>query len=128
MRIHNFCLLTLLLFTNCTSTNKKEDEAGVSKIDSSTLKITERKVFSDQLKSKLKGIWTDGSSENATFSITSDSIVYVDQFTSYKYELYADTIQIEYPEMVYIGKIYFSKDTFVLESKGEIVKYWKFKN
>ena len=76
---------------------------------------------------RLKGIWTNGSSENGTFDISNDSIYYVDQFTSYKYELFDDTIKIKYPDWTFVGHLNFSGDTLTIESEDGVTKYWKFK-
>jgi len=74
---------------------------------------------------KLVGIWTDGSSENASFEIKNDSIQYLDPFEEYKYERYGDSIIIYYSDFTYKGKISFVKDTLVMKSDEES-KFWRF--
>lgn len=84
--------------------------------------------FQKRLKDKIKGIWSDGSSENASFVIKTDSIYYVDQFTSYKYELIENTIKIKYPDWIFVAKVSFLKDTLIMDSEENgISKFWKFK-
>jgi hypothetical protein len=81
------------------------------------------------LEDSLYGIWTDGSDENATIKIKPDSIYYPDQLRSYKYALKGDSIKIYYNEYTYRARIYFVKDTLMMDSKeDESVKFWKFKN
>ena len=77
---------------------------------------------------KLLGIWTDGSSENATFDIRKDSIYYVDQFATYNYSLSGDSIKIFYPDWTFTGAISFTKDTMIIASNDGTTKYWKFKD
>ncbi|HEV8506054.1 MAG TPA: hypothetical protein VGQ53_11660 [Chitinophagaceae bacterium] len=76
---------------------------------------------------KIRGIWTDGSSENATFEIRKDSIYYVDELSSYKYSLVGNSIKIKYPDWTFTGQISFVKDTLIINSKYGKVRYWKFK-
>jgi len=63
------------------------------------------------------GIWTDGSSENASFDIRKDSIYYVDQFATYKYSLTGDSIKIYYPDWTFTGAISLLNDTLTIASK-----------
>ena len=74
---------------------------------------------------KLIGIWTDGSSENASFEIKSDSIQYLDPFEEYKYDRYGDSIVIYYSDYIYKGRIFLVKDTLVMKSNEES-KFWRF--
>jgi hypothetical protein len=78
--------------------------------------------------SDLSGVWTDGSSENATLDIRKDSIYYVDQSASYKYSLSNDSIKILYPDWTFTGAVIFNKDTLVIASEDGTTKYWKFKD
>ena len=75
------------------------------------------------------GIWTEGESENATFSIGKDSIYYVDQMESYPYTLIKDSITIVYPDMSFEGIAYLVGDTFVLsDPEFGITKFTRFRN
>ena len=78
---------------------------------------------------KILGIWTDGTTENATFDIRKDSIFYVDQFESYRYLLKKDSINVYYSDYTYSAKVYFKKDTLIMDSKDYgVSKFSKFKN
>ena len=78
-------------------------------------------------KNMIKGIWTNGSSENATFEIKSKSIYYVDDFKDYNYDLKNDTIEIEYPDYIYRAEVLLRNDTLIMNSKEySQAKYWRF--
>lgn len=95
-------------------------------VDETKAKLTVSDHY--QTINKLKGIWTDGTSENASFDIREDSIFYVEHLETYKYKLIADSIHIYYPDFVYSGKIGFEGDTLILSSEEGNSKFWRFKN
>ncbi|MEI9918970.1 MAG: hypothetical protein WDO14_09235 [Bacteroidota bacterium] len=74
------------------------------------------------------GIWTNGSGPNASFSITEDSIYYVEHSTSIKYEQAGDSIVFFFDENIIVrSKAYrIDKDTLIIESSQGRAKYWKF--
>jgi len=113
-----------------TACNDRQD--AKEKVDSLTsIKTSEKiNVSSKEIKNKADflGIWTDGYSENASFNIRKDSIYYVDQFATYKYDIIGDSIKIYYPEWTFAGSISMSKDTMTIISEDGTTKYWKFKN
>lgn len=82
----------------------------------------------DGLRGKILGVWTDGNTENATFEIGEDSILYVERLTSYKHSLTGDSLKIMYPDYVYAGRISFKDDTLVMDSNEGTSKFRKFKN
>ncbi len=114
-------ILLSILIWGCTSP-KKSDDVDTTK---ASPKIDEQSsIF---FKDKIIGIWTGGESPNATFEINKDSIYYVDHFKSYKYTLKNDSIKIFYDDYDYSAKIYFLKDTLVMNSpEYDIAKFWKF--
>jgi hypothetical protein len=105
---------------------KTETKKSTSKSDNiKQSKISKKAEIS---KSKIMGIWTDGSTENATFEIKSKSLYYVDDFKDYSYELKKDTIQINYPDYIYRAEILLRNDTLIMNSKEyKQTKYWRFK-
>jgi hypothetical protein len=126
MKLYKYPLLTCIIFCSCNASIKQEKTVAV--IDSTNYETKQaNSVHTQDIANKILETWVDGSSENASFVIKKDSIIYADQFTSYKYELNGDSIKIKYPEMTYAGKVSFLKDSLVLESEGEMVKYWRFK-
>ncbi|NNV55172.1 hypothetical protein [Limnovirga soli] len=119
-----FSLLIAMLLLGCN--NLQDSKAGNERQDTS--KIVPVKIDPiKQANNKLLGIWSDGSSENATFIIKSDSVYYVDQFKSYKYVLNDDSIKIIYPDWIYAAKVIFKNDTLILESEDGTSEFLKFK-
>lgn len=101
-----FAFISLLLLIGCKcghTTSTKKVIVGTPTGQSTS--------FNDPItnKDRLLGIWTDGSTENATFYIQRDSIFYVDQLTAYKYGLRGDSITINYPDWVFSGGISFPR-------------------
>jgi hypothetical protein len=72
------------------------------------------------------GIWTDGSTENATFEINKKTIFYVDLLKEYK--LKKDSVFIFYDDYTFKGKIKISTDTLYITNEGIERKYWRFKD
>lgn len=73
-----FCIIGIfIMLTNCT----KNTQTIKSEIEN---------------KSFLTGIWTDHSSENATFVIEKDSIYYVDSNKRFSYSTKNDSLLIKY--------------------------------
>jgi hypothetical protein len=79
--------------------------------------------------SNIQGIWTDGQTENATFRINKDSIYYVDNFQSFKYEISSDTLIIKFDGFNDVSKIIkIDKDSLILFKDNQRLKFWKFKD
>jgi hypothetical protein len=76
--------------------------AGVSSLLSDTI------VHAQQ--SNLYGLWTDGSTENATFEIKRDSVYYVEQAATYKFALEDGVIKIYYPDYIFNGRLTIDND------------------
>jgi hypothetical protein len=121
-----------ILFAGCNSgqDTKTIQDRTITKDTTKQIKQATIKVNDNANHTNLPkhvGIWTDGSSENATFDIRKDSIYYVDQFVPYKYSLRGDSIKIFYPDWTFTGAVSFSKDTMIIASEDGTTKYWKFK-
>ena len=114
--------LLLLVGCKCGHTTTMKERAQSKPTDAQT--PASSSTFN---KDRLLGIWTDGSTENATFNIQRDSIFYVDQLIAYKYNVKEDTITINYADWAFKGKASFIKDTLVIASEDGQTKYWKFK-
>ena len=106
-------------------TNNNQNDTISLKQNNSLILLKEKS--SDSLSAKILGVWTDGSTENATFDIGKDTIFYVDQLEGYKYFINKDSIRINYSDWTYTGKIRIEQDTLILSSEDGISKYWKFK-
>ncbi|MBV9986345.1 MAG: hypothetical protein JO301_01590 [Chitinophagaceae bacterium] len=114
-------VIAMLGFGACQS-----PEPQVSKADSLVTAVKTETVERN-IKKKVLGIWTTEGAENAVFDIRTDSIYYVDQFVSYKYELTDSVITINYPDGTFRGIIRFKKDTMLINGEAGEMKYWKFK-
>jgi hypothetical protein len=137
-----FSLLAILYLTSCNSgqasTEKSQSDTpnliaeqkkpNVSTIDT-IQKVTVVSNSADSLKSRLKGLWTDGTTDAATFDIKDKTIYYIDEGGDYKYSVNGDIITIKYPDYTYKAKLSFQLDTLIMNSAeyGE-TKFWKFKN
>lgn len=112
-------ILILLLLIGC------KQEEPIRKVESEAKIET---INSEIAESMIIGIWTDGSSENATFEITPASIYYVDHLQEYPYLLKHDTIEIIYPDYTYRAGILLKNDSLIMNSKefGQ-AKFWRFK-
>ena len=125
-------LIFIIVLVGCSSRVSEEKENSYT----DTLKPAYHRENTPKAKEKIdsisyksiRGIWTDGTTENATFEINKDSIFYIDQFTSFKYNIANDIIKIDYPDFEFVGHFGFSKDTLVITSEGDTTKYWRFKN
>ena len=127
-RLFFFISLILLGCKKQESINNVKTKTKKSTSKSDKINQTEFSKNSGITKSKIMGIWTDGSTENATFEINSKSFYYVDDFKDYSYELNKDTIQINYADHVYRAKILLRNDTLIMNSKEyKQAKYWRFK-
>lgn len=79
------------------------------------------------LQEKMVGQWTDGTTQNATFDISKDSIHYIDLMNHHKYEVVpGDSISIQYPYYTYLGKISFSGDTLLIADGNGVGRFWKY--
>jgi hypothetical protein len=81
-----------------------------------------------QNNNSILGIWTDGSTENATFEINKKTIFYVDLLKEYEYKLKKDSLFIFYDDYTSKRKFKISKDTLYITNEGIERKYWRFKD
>jgi hypothetical protein len=77
-------------------------------------------------KNDIIGIWASEGKEPLTVEINKDSIYYTEHFESHKYKLKGDSIFINYPDFVFAAKVYFTKDTLVMESEDGKSTFVKF--
>jgi hypothetical protein len=122
-----------IVFSACNSplsTTKESSDTTVA-VKQSPQFTQEDQVSPTELidKNQILGAWTDGSTENATFDISKDSIFYLDEMTSFPYTLKGDSLTIVYPDMSFEGSARLIGDTLVL-SDPELgtTKYTRFKN
>lgn len=110
------------------SINESKSEIKITA--SETVQVSQKKSNRNSkfTQNMIMGIWTNGSTENATFQIKTKTIYYVDDFKDYSYKLKNDTIEIDYPDYTYRAEILLRNDTLIMNSKEySQAKYWKFK-
>lgn len=78
----------------------------------------------------LNGSWTEGLSENATFSINENKIFYVEHLTTEKLFMNGDTAMV-YADDDSLSSLSYKmykihSDTLVLDNLVQKIKYWKF--
>lgn len=122
----------LIVFSSCNysgSNSKGNIDSSVAEQSSKVIEVAIGNPTVSMEKNRLLGIWTDGSTENATFAIGTDSIFYVDQMTSFPYTLKGDSLTIVFPDMSFHGNAKFCGDTLVLsDPEFSTTKYTRFIN
>ena len=127
MKVQKWILLTTLAFASCSSTignsnNTAADTPGPVIANN----IATKSIDSND---KLIGVWTDGSTENASIEIGRDSIFYVDRLASYPYSVDSDIISIKYSDFVYKVLVSWRQDTLVFtDQDGVPTKFTRFRN
>lgn len=127
-----YTVFFVLLLISC-SVKETEKEPAVKHQDTPSSPAGESHQTGAQslfTKEDIKGIWTSGESENASFSIEEDSILFVDTFEYLKYEFRNDTL-IYLDDNVPFFKIRVikaDKDSLVLSNEDGIRRLWRFKD
>jgi hypothetical protein len=127
----NLLIALLLIAVGCFACGPVENKTDVDDttkivLSNKDIKVKSSDGISPATKDKMLGPWTSEGYNNAVFDIRKDSIYYIEDFASYKYDLTQDSIKIDYPDGAYSAKIYFIKDTLVMRSEDGEAKYWKF--
>jgi hypothetical protein len=123
-------ILILFFIFSCNSNKSSSDEENKSqpivrgKYEGTASLLSDTVVHTHN--SDLYGLWTDGSTENATFEIRKDSIYYVEQFAAYKYVLDEDFITIYYPDTTYRGRLKIVDDELEIVSEDGSTTFKKF--
>ena len=74
-------------------------------------------------KPKVIGVWTDGTTENATFEIDEDSIFYVDNMQRFKYIIKGDSLTIKFDGYDFASKIQkATDDSLILVQDKKVFK------
>ena len=124
-----FLIVCSACSSSVTSTYDTADSTSTFSSDAQTISITTEHTKGSIDRSKLFGAWTDGSTENATFDISKDTIFYLDAMTAFPYTLIGDTMIIEYPDFIVRASIHFSGDTLVLsDPEFGRTKYTRFQD
>ena len=124
-----FSFLISFWGVSCSNSVQSEtSEQGSTKTIDTLNKAAQASVDNEDLLSlKILGAWTNHQTENATFDIGKDSILYVDELQSYPYKLIDNKIVIRFPEEDYEAKLSWLGDTLLIVSKGnDTTKFTRF--
>ncbi|WP_460879805.1 hypothetical protein [Pontibacter rugosus] len=79
-------------------------------------------------KEDIKGIWSSGETENASFRIDEDSILFVDSYEYLKYEFRSDTlIYMEDNTPFFKARVVKADaDSLVLSNEDGVRRLWRF--
>ena len=122
----------MLLLVSC-NVKEAEKESIVKPQGSTSSPAVEQQQSGVQplfTKEDIKGIWTAGESENASFSIEEDSILFVDTFEYLKYKFRNDTlIYIEDGVPLFKTRVIKAdKDSLVTSNEDGVRRLWRFKD
>ena len=108
-----------------TEQNTNKDSVAAAIDDSAA---TSKKK--DTIDMSLNCAWTDGSSENAVFSVDGRKIFFVEHFTTEKLFMNGDTAVAYYDDDSLGNSSYrlykIHSDTLIYDDGGQRKKYWKF--
>jgi hypothetical protein len=109
---------------NATTAKKQETQDAAKKV----IQAQKTTIAGASYSKKIQGIWIDTAGE-ANFDIRKNTIYYPRHQKGYKYSVTPDSLKIFYDDFTYVAKIYFIKDTLVMDShEFGISKYTKPKN
>ena len=126
----------IILFLASCDTGQPSTDQGAMPIDTArqNLSTTDPLIGTNSAykpiknKKDLFGIWASDNKEPLIVEIKKDSIYYTEHFESHTYSLKGDSIFISYPDFMFAAKIFFNKDTLIMESENGQSKYYRFKD
>jgi hypothetical protein len=118
--------ITILLLTSCTHRDRIiVQDVSLEDVDSSDKDVLAPPPPINP--TLLKGAWTDGSTDNATFSFNKNRIYYLKSSNSYPFKLQADSITIKHEDYYYKAQIWLLNDTLTMRDKDGETKFWRFR-
>jgi hypothetical protein len=129
--MRNLLIVSFVFAASCNLEQSEQRQTSTSdtvkQAENATRNTVIKTTFKPLInKKELLGVWESENKEPLTVEINEDSIYYTEHFESHKYKLKGDSIFINYPDFVYAGKVYFDKDTLIIESEDGKAKYVKF--
>lgn len=127
-----YTIFFVLLLISCNVKEAEKESAAKPQGSTSSPAVEQQQSGVQPLftKEDIKGIWTAGESENASFSIEEDSILFVDTFEYLKYEFRNDTL-IYMEDGVPFFKTRVIKadiDSLVTSNEDGVRRLWRFKD
>ena len=127
-----YTVVLVLLFISCSVKESEKGAVVQHQNDTSSLAIETQHYGTEPFftKEDIKGVWTAGETENASFSIEEDSILFVDAYEYLKYEFRNDTlIYIEDGVPFFKTRVIKAdKDSLVTSNEDGIRRLWRFKD
>ncbi|ARS35681.1 hypothetical protein [Pontibacter actiniarum] len=129
-KIYTIFFVLLLISCSVKETEKEPVVQHQGNTSSPAVESLQSGSQSSFTKEDIKGIWTSGESENASFRIEDDSILFVDTFEYLEYKLRNDTLiylddNIPFLKMKVIKA---DKDSLVLSNEDGVRRLWRFKD
>jgi hypothetical protein len=89
-----YTVVLVLLLISCSVKESENETVSQLQNNTSSLEIETQYSGTQPLftKEDIKGVWTSGETENASFRIDEDSILFVDAYEYLKYEFRNDTL------------------------------------
>ncbi|PRY05331.1 hypothetical protein CLV24_13011 [Pontibacter ummariensis] len=129
-KIYTFAFVLLLISCSVKEIENESIDQHQNNTSSPTIESQNSGTQVQFTKEDIKGVWTSGETENASFNIEEDSILFVDAFEYIKYEFRNDTL-IYIEDNVPFFKtrvIKADKDSLVISNQDGIRRLWRFKD
>jgi hypothetical protein len=120
-----FGIVTVLLLTSCTNPTITVQDVRIEQEENPDKAPPPPPLPLNP--SVLQGAWTDGSTDNATFSFNNNGIYYVEHVQTYPYTIESDSITIEYEDHIYKAQILLHKDTLIMRNEDGETRFWRFR-
>ena len=122
MKLFIALVIVILFFCNCGQEKATEEKMEAKDNNQQDPALPQPPVHLNQL----NGVWTDGSTENSTFTISNKQIQYTDQLQSIPFSFFHDSIQIEFASLPYKAHFILSNDTLILNDENGETKFFRF--
>ena len=125
-----FTVVLVLLLISCSVKESEKETVVQHQNDTSSLAMETQRTGTEPLFSKedIKGVWTAGETENASFSIEDDSILFVDSYEYLKYEFRNDTLIYMEDNIPFFKTrvIKADEDSLVFSNEDGVRRLWRF--
>lgn len=120
----------MLLLISCSVKESEKESVAQPHANTSSPAVESQHSGAQPLftKEDIKGIWTSGETENASFRIDEDSILFVDSYEYLKYEFRNDTLIYMEDNIPFFKArvIKADEDSLVLSNEDGVRRLWRF--